>query len=291
MTIWNLGSINADLAYAVPRLPVPGETIAASSLLRGLGGKGANMSVAAARAAARVVHLGAVGPEGAWAIERLMEYGVDTRHIARVDATTGHAVILIDDAGENSIVIHHGANHAIPETLLGAALSEASTGDWLLMQNETLLQPEAAALARRLGLKVAYAPAPFEIGLTRTVLPFCDLLVLNEVECDQLIAATQTGLAELGIDTIVVTEGARGGRIHSRRDGWQAQRFAAPRVEAVDTTGAGDTFSGYLVAGLDRGMPLLQAVGLAVKAAALMVTRHGTADVIPDLRDVHEAPF
>ncbi|EIE50076.1 ribokinase [Salipiger aestuarii] len=291
MTIWNLGSINADLAYSVPRLPLPGETIAASSMLRGLGGKGANMSVAAARAASRVVHLGAVGADGGWAVGRMMEYGVDTRHIARVDAVTGHAVILVDDGGENSIVIHHGANHAIPETLLGSALSEASTGDWLLMQNETLLQPEAAALARRLGLKVAYVPAPFEIDAASAVLPFCDLLVLNEVECDQLTTAMEAGLADLGIDTVVVTEGARGGRLHTRRNRWQPRRFAAPQVTSVDTTGAGDTFAGYLVAGLDRGMPLEQAVGMAAKAAALMVTRHGTADVIPDLRDVQEARF
>lgn len=290
MTIWNLGSINADLAYTVPHLPQPGETIAATALLRGLGGKGANMSVAAARAAARVVHLGAVGADGAWAVERMMEYGVDTRHIARVDGATGHAIILVDEGGENSIVLHHGANHAIPETLLGSALSEASTGDWLLMQNETLLQPKAAALARQMGLKVAYVPAPFEIDAARAVLPFCDLLVLNEVECGQLIDATG-GIADLGVDTVVVTEGARGGRIHTRRAQWQAQRFDAPKVTAVDTTGAGDTFAGYLIAGLDRGMPLLQAVGLAVKAAALMVTRHGTADVIPDLRDVQEARF
>ncbi|MBU2960656.1 ribokinase [Citreicella sp. C3M06] len=289
MTIWNLGSINADLAYAVPHLPAPGETIAATSRMVGLGGKGANMSVAAARCAARVVHLGAVGADGAWAIERMMEYGVDTRFIATVDGVTGHAVIMIDAAGENSIILHHGANHEIPYDLLARALSEAGTGDWLLMQNETLLQPEAAQLARRMGLKVAYAPAPFEPEATRAVLPHVDLLVLNALELEQLQQVLGLDFAGMGVATVVVTEGAKGGRVHQQRGGWQPERFDAPKVVAVDTTGAGDTFTGYLVAGLDRGMPLRQAIGLAARASALMVTRNGTADVIPDLKDVQDA--
>ncbi|MBN9886077.1 ribokinase [Salipiger abyssi] len=291
MTIWNLGSINADLSYSVPHLPAPGETLAAASMNRGLGGKGANMSVAAARAAARVVHLGAVGADGAWAVGRLMEYGVDTRHIVEVDEATGHAIILVDGQGENSIVIHHGANHAIPEDLLGRALSEAETGDLLLMQNETLLQPEAARMARELGLRVAYAAAPFEAEAARAVLGLCDILVLNAIEMEQLQAASGLGLAGMGVETVIVTEGGRGGRLHLAANDWQAERFETPKVTPVDTTGAGDSFTGYLLAGLDRGMPLRQAVELASRAGALMVTRHGTADVIPDLKEVQAARF
>ncbi|MCR8549553.1 ribokinase [Salipiger sp. P9] len=291
MAIWNLGSINVDLAYSLPHLPAPGETLAASSLIRGLGGKGANMSVAAARAAARVVHLGAVGADGRWAVRRLMEYGVDTRHIAEVEEPTGHAIILLDAQGENSIVIHHGANHAIPEDLLGRALSEAETGDLLLMQNETLLQPEAARMARELGLRVAYAAAPFEAEAARAVLGLSDILVLNAIEMAQLQAASGLDLAGMGVETVIVTEGARGGRLHLAANGWQAERFETPKVTPVDTTGAGDTFTGYLLAGLDRGMPLRQAVDLASRAGALMVTRHGTADVIPDLKEVQAARF
>ena len=109
MAIFNLGSINADLSYSVDALPEPGETISAHSVSRGLGGKGTNMSVAAARAAAHVVHIGAVGRDGDWAIERLTEYGVDTRHITYGSAT-GHAIIMVDRLGENAIVIHSGAN-------------------------------------------------------------------------------------------------------------------------------------------------------------------------------------
>ena len=103
MTIWNLGSINADMIYDVSHLPGPGETLAADRLARFLGGKGANMSVAAARAGAQVAHVGAIGPDGRWAFDRLTEYGVDTRHIAEVDIPTGHAIIAVDAQGENNI--------------------------------------------------------------------------------------------------------------------------------------------------------------------------------------------
>ena len=159
--IWNLGSINADFFYHLPHLPQPGETIAATAFARGLGGKGANMSVAAARAAARVMHIGAVGSDGGWAVTRLLEYAVETQHIAKIDVPTGHAIISVDHEGENSIVLLPGANAAITDQMIGAALTEATPGDFLLMQNETSGQVFAAETAKTLGLKVAYAAAPF----------------------------------------------------------------------------------------------------------------------------------
>ena len=113
MTIYNLGSINIDMVYRVPHLPAPGETLAACEYSQGLGGKGANMSVAAARGAAHVRHIGAVGADGRWVVERLMEYGVDTTHITQVSEATGHAIINVDDAAENAIVLWPGANAGI----------------------------------------------------------------------------------------------------------------------------------------------------------------------------------
>ena len=138
MTIWNLGSINADMVYALPHLPAPGETLAANGLERFLGGKGANMSVAAARAGSHVCHIGAIGPDGRWAKDRLTEYGVDTRHIAEVDTPTGHAIIAVDAQGENLIVLYPGANHALQADQLGQALSATDTGDLLV----TLTAPD-----------------------------------------------------------------------------------------------------------------------------------------------------
>jgi len=289
MTIWNLGSINADMVYALPHLPGPGETLAANGLQRFLGGKGANMSVAAARAGAQVAHIGAVGADGLWARDRLTEYGVDTRHIAEADVPTGHAIIAVDGQGENNIILFQGANHAISEDQFGQALSSAVSGDLLVMQNETNAQTGAAQMARELGLKVCYAAAPFQADAVQAVLPHLDFLILNEIEAQQLQQATGLSPDELPVEHVIVTLGSKGARYHQR--GQDAVDFAALKVQPVDTTGAGDTFTGYVLAGMDRGMPMAQAISQANRAAALMVTRHGTADVIPDLKEVREAQF
>lgn len=283
MAIWNLGSINADFVYSVPHIPAPGETLSSTKREIFLGGKGTNMSVAAARAAARVHHIGAVGEDGRWAIERLLEYGVDTRNIAVLDTETAHAIIMVDPHGENAIVLHPGANAEIPQATLQAAMAEASTGDWLVIQNETNLQRTAASMGKKLGLQVAYAAAPFDAERVQAVLPYLDFLILNAVEADQLQQATGQAPSDLPVRDVIVTLGADGADWYGPNG---KEHFAAIKVDPVDTTGAGDTFTGYVLAGLDRNLPMAQAIGLATKAGALMVTRHGTADVIPDLSEV-----
>lgn len=283
MAIWNLGSINADFVYAVPHIPAPGETLSSTERKVFLGGKGANMSVAAARAAAHVNHIGAVGPDGAWATQRLLEYGVDTRNIAVSAVETAHAIIMVTPDGENAILLHPGANVQIPQATLQTAMAEAQTGDWLVLQNETNLQRTAATLGKKMGLRVAYAAAPFDADRVMAVLPHLDFLILNAVEADQLQQATGHTPAQLPVHDVIVTRGADGADWFGP-DGMQ--HFDAIAVDAVDTTGAGDTFTGYVLAGLDRGLPMAQAIGLATKAGALMVMRHGTADVIPDLSEV-----
>ena len=283
--IWNLGSINIDNFYEVPHLPQAGETLAARSFGFGLGGKGANMSVAAARAASRVAHIGAIGPEGRWTRDRLMEYGVDTPHIAEVQTPTGHANIVVDAAGENNIVLFQGANVKLTESIIGQALTEASPGDYVLMQNETNGQEYCAATAQSLGLRVVYAAAPFDAAAIERLLGRIDLLVLNEVEAAQLETATGKSVGALGVADVVITLGAQGCKWVSNKGD---RAFDAYAADAVDTTGAGDTFTGYLVAGLDRGMPMEDAIDLALKAGALMVMRRGTADVIPDLKEIQD---
>lgn len=283
--IWNLGSINIDNFYEVPHLPAPGETLAAVSFGFGLGGKGANMSVAAARAAARISHIGAIGPEGQWTVERLMEYGVDTPHISQIEIPTGHANIVVDSSGENNIVLFQGANVMLTDAIIGSALSAASTGDFLLMQNETNGQEYASEIAHSLGLRVAYAAAPFDAEAIGRLLGRIDLLVLNEIEAAQLETATAKSVGTIGVPDVVVTLGAQGCKWVSNKG---EKRFDAYPAEAVDTTGAGDTFTGYLVAGLDRGLNMEAAIDLALKAGALMVTRRGTADVIPDLKEIQD---
>ncbi|PCD76642.1 ribokinase [Pseudothioclava arenosa] len=280
MTVFNLGSINTDHFYRLAHLPAPGETLAAQSYARGLGGKGANQSVAAACAGAEVRHIGAIGPEGGWMVERLTALGVDCRHVAQLETVSGHAIINIDAAGENAIVIVPGANRAIPEALAREALAGAGPGDVLILQNETSLQVETARFAQEQGLFVVYSAAPFEADAALAVLPHVSLLLLNEIEAAQLCAALEVSLESLPVPAICMTRGAQGALWLEPEAG---RRIEAPafRVTPVDTTGAGDTFAGYLVAGLSQGLDPASAMRRASAAAALKVTRQGTAEAIP----------
>ena len=283
MTIWNLGGINVDHVYTVPHIPAPGETLDGSNHQVFLGGKGANMSVAAARAGAHVRHIGAVGSDGRWAVDRLMEYGVDTRAITQLETETAHAIILVAQNGENGIIVSPGANRAIPHKGIEQSLTQAKTGDWFITQNEVNAQEDAAICARRMGLHVAYAAAPFDAATTAKLIPHLDFLILNEIEANQLKAATGQAPDALGVKDVIVTLGGKGATWFGA--GGQTH-INAHDVTPIDTTGAGDTFTGYVLAGLDRGQPMRQALKTASKAAALMVMRHGTADVIPDLAEV-----
>lgn len=283
MTVFNLGSINIDSVFQVPHVPEPGETLAATGFLSGLGGKGANQSVAVARAGAEVRHLGQVGPDGDRVLAELAGYGVDITGVGRVDGPTGTAMILVDPAAENSIVILAGANREQSEAQIDAALAEAQLGDTLLLQNETDAQGFAAAAAQAKGLRVIYSAAPFDAAATRAVLPHLSVLMLNEGEAAALVAATGQALGALGVPDIVVTLGADGA-VHYSRDG--AMEYPSLKVSPVDTTGAGDTFAGFLAAALDLGRTWPEALHLALGAGALATTKPGAAAAIPTMAEV-----
>ncbi|TQS70464.1 ribokinase [Rhodobacteraceae bacterium] len=285
MTIYNLGSINADFFYRLDHLPQPGETLASRGFTRGLGGKGANQSVACARAGAQVRHLGAIGADGRWMVERMEDAGVLCHAVLIVREASGHAVIYVDGAGENTIILHPGANRTIPDAVIDDALEEATQDDILLLQNETCLQVEAASLAHERGLFVMYSAAPFEAEAVRAVLPYLSLLVVNEVEAEQLCAAFGCTLDALEVPNVVVTRGRLGAQWHNFATGGVIEVPAIP-VEALDTTGAGDTFAGYLAAGLSQKRTREDAMSFAAAAAALKVTRAGTADAIPTSAEV-----
>jgi len=284
-TVWCMGSINIDMFYDVPHIPAPGETLAATAYSTGLGGKGANQSVAAARAGANTHHIGAIGPNSDWIIDHLNAFGVGTDHIAVTKHPTGHAIINVAEDGENAIVILSGANGQQSESSIRETLSYARAGDALLIQNETNMQAETARMAKDQNLRVFYSAAPFSADTVRAILPYTDTLLLNEIEAEQLQESLNQSLFSLEVPNIVVTLGAEGARWI---DTGNHQSFDVPatRVTPVDTTGAGDTFAGYLAAGLARGDTPRDAMVLASRAAALKVTKKGTADAIPTLSDV-----
>lgn len=279
MAIYCFGSINLDHFYNLTHLPAPGETIGSANYGLGLGGKGANQSIAAARAGAQVVHLGAVGADGHGALAQMQGAGVDVSGVQVLDGATGHAIILRAADGENSIILHGGANHAMALDPVLAALGQAQLGDILLMQNETAHQVEVARAAIGLGMEVFYSAAPFDADAVRAVLPYVTTLLLNAVEAAQLQAAYGCGLLDLPAETIIVTEGAAGASWHTR--GAPLLHVPALPVQVVDTTGAGDCFAGALAAALDAGDSPEAAMRFASAAAALQVGRAGTADAMP----------
>ena len=294
LAIFNLGSINIDYVYRVPHHVSPGETLASEGLLRGLGGKGANQSVAAARAGGKVVHIGAVGEDADWAVAVLREAGVRTTHITRVAEPTGHAIITVDPAGENAILLFRGANGAIPRQTLANVLADAGDGDWFLLQNETALGLEAAELARERGLRIAYSAAPFEIDAVQRILPLTDLLVVNAIEAEQARKQVPNFDAHCERMALVITRGAEGATWmrgpEASLDGTPDQLdIPAVPAEAVDTTGAGDTFLGYLLAGLDRGGGVERSMRLAAAAASIQVTRPGAINAIPTMDEVERS--
>jgi len=286
MAIYNLGSINIDYFYRVPHLPNPGETLAATDHSVGLGGKGANQSVAIARAGVRVFHIGAVGADGGWTVDRLASYGVDVTHIATSDLPTAHAIINIDPAGENAIVIYSGASGVQDPARITAALADAGESDMLILQNETSHQEFAACLAHEKGMTVVYSAAPFDMQAVQAVLPYITLLIVNEVEAAQLSDALGKPLTDIPVPQVLITKGADGAEWYDLKTG-EITRVAAFKVIPVDTTGAGDTFAGYVVAGLSEGRPPVDAMRLAAAASAIKVTRAGTADAIPARAEVN----
>lgn len=286
MAIYNLGSINIDYIYGLPHLVTAGETIAASRYVSALGGKGANQSIAIAKAGGTVFHAGMIHSDDEKWLKPLHAAGVNTDAVLRGDMPTGHAIVAVDDAsehrGENQIILAPLSNQALPSALIGALLQTAVAGDWALAQNETNLTAEFLTTTKSKGLHICYSAAPFVVDTTLALLPLVDLLIVNHIEAEALSEATGKPVHEMDIPHLIVTRGADGAD-YSGIDG----QFHIPalNVTTVDTTGAGDTYLGYVLAQLDQNMPIQDAMRIATAAAAIQVTRHGASAAIPDMAE------
>lgn len=285
MAIYNLGSVNIDHVYRVPHLPEPGETLASTAFNSGLGGKGANQSIAVARGGGSVFHIGAIGADGDWLRQQMADAGADMRYLAVVGIPTGHAIINVDDDAENAIILCSSANQALTEAQIDEALKGAGSDDWLLLQNETNLGFYAATVAKANGMRVAYAAAPFDADAALEMLPVTDLLAVNEIEAAQLSAALGVDADDLPVAQVLITRGAKGATLQADGTIISVDAF---KVEPVDTTGAGDTFLGYFMAAIDLGLTPADALTRASGASALQVTKAGAAEAIPALADVQK---
>jgi ribokinase len=276
-----VGSLNVDLTWRVARIPFPGETVRATDVLTCFGGKGANQAVAAARAGGTVSLVGCVGRDDAGSryVDHLRTEGIRVDHIARSDIPTGSAAIFVDDRGENCIVVHAGANHALSLADIDRAASVIGEADILLMQLECPLPvvKQAAEIARSSGVRVVINPSPWDDAFLAAGIPV-DVVIVNEHEH----AALGPGF---DCDLVIVTRGAASTMAHTRG---QTLEATPPHVEPVDTVGAGDAFAGALVVALAEARPLKNALAFANGAGALATLRRGAQGSIPP-RDEIEA--
>ena len=284
--IITLGSLNLDFTYQLPKPLEVGETLSSLSYRCGAGGKGANPSIAAARAGAEVYHAGRIGSDGTLLRRTLADSGVRLDFLEEVETPTGHAVVLINDAGDNSIVLFGGANRTIDETFIDRVTSAAKPGDILLLQNEITNIDHAMEAGKKAGMRVAFNFAPFDPKLAPELpLSLCDYLFLNRIEAGGIAGKSDVEeiletLARRYPETeLVLTLGPEGAVALTPA----GQRFHAdsPRVKVVETTAAGDTFIGYYLAGILDGLKPGKALERACRAAALCCSRAGAAESIP----------
>lgn len=282
--IINFGSLNIDHVYRVAHMPAPGETLAVKSYKRFLGGKGANQSIAIAKSGGDVRHVGAIGKDDRWSSDALRRAGVSPDHLAEVDAPTGHAVIMVNDDGENQILTHGGANQHLTHEQVVHELNEGGgEGNWVLLQNETNLAFDIVREARDRGFKIAYSAAPFVASDALPVLEFVDLVAVNQIEAQALAQAGGREAVEQGRLAMLVTKGRDGAVYHSSG---RVHAQSAFDVRPVDTTGAGDTFLGAFLARFTMDGDVKGALRYAAAASAIQITRPGAAEAIPDQQEV-----
>jgi ribokinase len=289
-----VGSVNVDLVMRLPRLPLAGETVPGGALARHDGGKGANQAVAAARAGASTSFVGAVGEDdGAGPVSALAAEGVDVSHVLRAGQPTGHAVVLVSDGtGENQIAVAPGANGSLSAGHVAAALAALSLmpADVVVLSFEVPAQAlrAAAGAARASGARLVVNPAPAQDGYAGLV-DGATVITPNQHELPALITqaglaapadafAAATALARCTGASVLVTMGGQGAQLTTADS---SEHFPARRVDAIDTTGAGDTLTGVLAASLAGGWPLRASVSRAVAAASLAVTQPGARAGMP----------
>ena len=289
------GSINLDLIGKVSRIPKPGETVPGTSFATAAGGKGANQALAARRAGAAVKMIGAAGKDsmGDQALQLLAEGGVDLSEVKRLDVAQGVAMIFVDEAGENVIGILPGANDHVTIEDAERTLATLGSNDVLVVQQE--IQPgstiRALSVARERGARSILNTAPF-LGTTREAAKRADIVVANETEFALLagegdLDEKMAGYVDATGRTIIVTLGPDGAKARTA----EGEVIAVPAmvVQPVDTVGAGDTFVGYLAAGLEAGLPLDQAMRRAAVAASLACLKPGAQPAIPTKDEVERA--
>ena len=297
MRVLCFGSLNIDYTYKVDHFVGKGETLSSESLQVFSGGKGQNQSIALAKARADTYHAGAIGEDGRFLLKIMEDAGVHTEYVAELpDVRTGNAIIQNDREGDNCILLYGGANQAVTQEQVDEVLSHFQAGDFLVLQNEINELEYIVRKAHEKKMKIVLNPSPMNEKVTALPLDFVDYFMLNEVEAGQILGrAVQDGydgealasalLARFPDAAVVLTLGGDGSVYMDRE---KTIRQPVYKVKAVDTTAAGDTFTGFFIGGIMNGLTVNEAMDQASRAAAVAVTRQGAAPSIPLLEEVKQ---
>ena len=284
MKILNFGSINKDFFYSVNDFVKPGETISSIRYNIKIGGKGLNQSVGISKAGQKIYHAGIINKDDTFILDKLKKWNINCENILFSNNPTGHAIIQVDKEGENSIIIHGGANHDVDIKFIKSVLSKFDSGDILVLQNEINNIKEIIDRAHHKKMKIVFNPAPFDNEILSYDLNKISTLILNQTEGKALSKQKKPdGIlkvlnSKFNNTEIILTLGEKGS-LYSFKD--ELLKIKAHKLDTVDTTGAGDTFIGYYVAGIASKMNKKDNLNRASEAAAIATTKLGAAESIP----------
>ena len=291
MKILNFGSLNIDYFYDVNHIVRPGETTKSIRLSKNAGGKGLNQSVAISNAGSQVFHAGLIGNDGIFLKEFLEEKKIDTTFIKILDdQPSGHAIIQVDQKGQNSIILHGGANLILDEEYVNEVFNHFDKDDILILQNEINLIPYIIQKAHNKRLKIFFNPAPMSREVFNYQLDCIDYFIVNEIEGkeltgesepDKILSAMINKFAE---SSVILTLGENGSMFAHKNE---IIKMPAEKVNVVDTTAAGDTFIGYFISEYVRKSDIERCLKIATRASSICVSRRGSAESIPTCNEVY----
>lgn len=289
MKVLNYGSLNVDYVYTMDHIVMGGETQLSFKMESFCGGKGLNQSIALARAGIPVYHAGIIGTDGDMLLEACRKNRIETKYIQRFPISGGHTIIQVDKSAQNCIILYGGTNQMQTKEIIDAVLADFSAGDYLVLQNEVNLLDYLVDAAYDRGMKIVLNPSPFNEKIQKCNLHKINLLMLNEVEGNQFTKETDPEQilkvlhAEYPEIEIVLTLGENGSVYFDGNEKIYQEIF---KTTAVDTTAAGDTFTGYYLASIINGAPPKEALSMAAKASSITVSRPGAVPSIPTIDEV-----
>lgn len=289
MKILNFGSLNIDKVYAVEEIVKGGETIDSVSFSESVGGKGLNQSIAVTKAGGNIMHAGCVGKDGEILLQALKDNNVDTSLIKTVETASGQAIIQVDKHGQNCIILFHGANYEVDKAYIDEAMQDFAQGDILILQNEISNIDYIIEVAKAKQMKIYLNPSPINENLNKYNMQAIDGIFVNEHEgayladkekVEDILDSLASKYPEL---EIILTFGDKGAYYrHKDINIFQP----AYKVDAVDTTAAGDTFTGYFIALRQQGKSIEESLQKASKASSITVSRKGASISIPKIAEV-----